>query len=425
MSLNPLAPAFLPQSSSDPPISLCNPTTMSLPLAQLLCGMHPQIVPTHAPFNQHITDGTFLLPFLQPTNQSKLIAAAHQPTPESSATLTSPLQNQANCLQAIHKTIQQFNQHLKAQHLDRQTLQLIVLQLQNDFALLRYLLFSNQDMAVKNSATSPLINLKPNPNPNFNPNPSSSAFPLHCTDDPKLRRSTPVGAVGPPRAKTNNSANADFKTTPNTQEVSSITVQNLTSRLCKLEQLFTDEIATYMSITEGIHSQYFFLYDKIRQLKPGNSDAIIWKIPSVCIWLRKNGPTISWSLHWTGYKLWQSYLQDSSSWIHGYNFFIKFYPYGIRPATRKCASILFTFFPGDYDNLLKWPFSKIIHFGIRYQLDSLKTWMKTIRPDQDPTYKKPTISTKQELQQSSSTTLFLTPNSLAKLKVFELMVRVL
>ena len=78
---------------------------------------------------------------------------------------------------------------------------------------------------------------------------------------------------------------------------------------------------------------------------------------------------------------------------HGYNFFIKFYPNGIGPATGKCASILFTLFPGDYDNLLKWSFSKIIHIGIRDQLDPMNTWMKTIRPDQDPAYKNPTMST--------------------------------
>ena len=81
---------------------------------------------------------------------------------------------------------------------------------------------------------------------------------------------------------------------------------------------------------------------------------------------------------------------------HGYNFFIKFYPYGIGPAMGKCASILFTLFPGDYDNLLKWPFSKITHIGIRDQLDPMNTWMKTIRPDQDPAYKKTTMSTKTE-----------------------------
>ena len=140
MSLNPLAPAFLPQiqSSCDPPISLGNSDTMSFPLAQLICGIPPQITPFHAPsMNQHIPDGTFLLPFLQSTKQSKPNAAAQQPNPESSALLSSPLQHQTNCLQSIHKTIQQLNQQLKAENLDRQALELIALQLQIDFALLR------------------------------------------------------------------------------------------------------------------------------------------------------------------------------------------------------------------------------------------------------------------------------------------------
>ena len=79
---------------------------MSLPLAQLICGMPPQTIPSHAPsVNPHISDGTFLLPLLQPTNQSTPDAAVHQPIPGSSALLPSSLQHQANCLQAIHKTI--------------------------------------------------------------------------------------------------------------------------------------------------------------------------------------------------------------------------------------------------------------------------------------------------------------------------------
>ena len=86
---------------------------------------------------------SFLFPSPQPTNQVKPNAAAHQPNPESSALLSSPLQHQAHCLQAVHKTIQQLHQQLKAENLDRQSLQLIPLQLQNDFALLRYLLFSD------------------------------------------------------------------------------------------------------------------------------------------------------------------------------------------------------------------------------------------------------------------------------------------
>ena len=398
MSLNSLAPAFLPhfQSPFNLPIPLGNSTTMSLPLAQLFCGMPPQISPSHAPsINEHIIDGTFFLLSLQPTNQPKSNVAAHPPIPESSALLSSPLQHQPSCLQAIHKTIQQFNQHLKAKHPDRQALQLIALQLQNHFALLHYLLFSDKETAAEDAATSPLINASPKPKPN----PTSSPFTLLRTVDAKLCRSTPVGALGPPRAKTINSANADFQPTFNTHEAPPITVQNLASRICKLEKLFTDEIATYTSITAGIHSQHFILYDKIRKLEPGNSDVITWKILSVKFVFKSakvarpsSDPLIEPATSFSS--------PTFRTHPHGYNFFNNFYPYGIGPATGKCASILFTLFPSNYDNLLKWPFSKVIHIGNQDQLDPLNTWMKTIRPDQDPVYKKPTITTKTGAQRS-------------------------
>ena len=162
-------------------------------------------------------------------------------------------------------------------------------------------------------------------------------------------------------------------------------LQNLTSSISKLEKLFANETSTYTSITAGIHSQYFFLFDKIRQLEPGNSDVIFWKIPSVKFVFHSAKVARPSS---------DSLIEPATSFsspifgthTHGYNFFIKLYPYGIGPATGKCASFPFTLFPRDYDNLLQWPFSKLIHIGIRDQLDPLNTWMKTIRPDQDPAY---------------------------------------
>ena len=391
MSLNPLAPAFLPhhQSSSGPPLSLRHSDTMNLPLAQLMCGLPPQRISLLAPsIPQQPIDSTLLLPLPQPTNQSPADATTPNPLCGSSAPLPSSSQNQSNCLQAINKTIKQLSQHLMAEQLDREALQLILLQLQNDFAVLRYLLFSpvkplsNKAITVKDSATSPLFDPNPTPTP--------SAFPLPARGEPKLRRSTPVGAVGTARTKTNNTANADFQPIPNTQET---TIQNLTSRICKLEKLFANEVSTYTSITAGFHSQYLLLYDKIRQLGPGNSDVIIWKIPSVKfvfdsakVARPSSDPLIEPATSFSS-PIFRTHP-------HGYNFFIKLYPYGIGPATGKCASVLFALFPGDYDNLLQWPFTKTIHIGIRDQLDPMNTWMKTILPDQDPAYKKPTMSTK-------------------------------
>ena len=196
--------------------------------------------------------------------------------------------------------------------------------------------------------------------------------------------------MGTAKTKTNNTANTDFQPIPHTQET---TIQNLTSRICKLEKVVANEVSTYTSITAGVHSHYFLLYDKIRQLEPGNSDVIIWKIPSVKfvfdsakVARPSSDPLIEPATSFSS-PIFRTHP-------HGYNFFIKLYPYGIGPATGKCASVLFALFPGDYDNLLQWPFTKTIHIGIRDQLDPMNTWMKTILPDQDPAYKKPTMSTK-------------------------------
>ena len=262
---------------------------------------------------------------------------------------------------------------MKAEHFDRKTLQLTVLQLQIDFALLRYLLFSSvgtipiSDTSVTNSATRPLIN--PNPNPNHNP--TSTAHLLPCTDEPELRRSTPVSAVGPPREKTNNSAIAVFQPTSNTQEDPPITTQNLTSGTSKLEKLIADEISTYTCVTAGIHSQNVFLDDKVRLFEAGYSEAIIWKNPSV---------NFVFDSAKVARPLSDPLIERATSFSspvfrthpHGYNIFVKFYPYGFGAATGKCASILFTLFPGDHDNLLQGPFQKLVHIGIRDQLDPQK-----------------------------------------------------
>ena len=165
---------------------------MSLPLAEKRCGMPPSITPSHAPpLSQPMADGALILSLIQPKNPSKQDAESLQPPPGSSSFLPSPLKHQVQCPQAIHKTIRQFHQHLKAEQLDQNSLQIIFFQHQNDFALMRYLIFSSvatipiSYTSVKNSATSPPINF------NRNPNPTSNALLLPCAAEPSVRLSTP------------------------------------------------------------------------------------------------------------------------------------------------------------------------------------------------------------------------------------------
>ena len=64
MPPNPFAPTLLLhwQFPSDPPISLCNSTAMSLPSARTFCGTPPLITPSHdLAITQPATDGSFIL----------------------------------------------------------------------------------------------------------------------------------------------------------------------------------------------------------------------------------------------------------------------------------------------------------------------------------------------------------------------------
>ena len=75
---------------------------------------------------------------------------------------------------------------------------------------------------------------------------------------------------------------------------------------------------------------------------------------------------------------------------YGYNFFVQFYPYGLDVAAGNHASIMFALFPGDYDGLLKWPFSKTIHLSVRNQLDPQNTWTISFVPSDRISFRRPT-----------------------------------
>ena len=74
---------------------------------------------------------------------------------------------------------------------------------------------------------------------------------------------------------------------------------------------------------------------------------------------------------------------------YGYNIFVHFCPYGLEAAAGNHASIMFALFPGDYDGLLKWPFSKTIHLSVRDHLGPQNTWTITFAPSERISLRRP------------------------------------
>ena len=146
----------------------------------------------------------------------------------------------------IQNTIKQLQQVLEAKQLDRKTLQFSALHFQNDFGLLRYLLFSSVGNislsynCISRSTMQPTKKPKPKPRPIL-----VDTLPT-TVDKPPTSRFTPEGDVRPRRAKVTNSASADLQSSLNTQEARPTTLQNFTSGIAKLENLFANEIATYL-----------------------------------------------------------------------------------------------------------------------------------------------------------------------------------
>ena len=51
---------------------------------------------------------------------------------------------------------------------------------------------------------------------------------------------------------------------------------------------------------------------------------------------------------------------------------------------------------GYYDGILRWPFYKVIHLSLRDQLDPLNVWTQTSPPTQEPPFRRPTSSLKND-----------------------------
>ena len=157
----------------------------------------------------------------------------------------------------------------------------------------------------------------------------------------------------------------------------------------QLEEEITKARASCETIASIYRSQFAFLYDRIRALESGETDTILWKLTAEKLVFdiakssaRLDNAAKDPSTHYNS-PVYRTHP-------YGYNFFVQFYPYGLDAAAGNHASIMFALFPGDYDGLLKWPFSKTIHLSVRDQLDPQNTWTISFAPSDRLSFRRPT-----------------------------------
>ena len=164
---------------------------------------------------------------------------------------------------------------------------------------------------------------------------------------------------------------------------------DLETRVRQLEEEITKARDSRETIASIHRSQFAFLYDRIRALESGGTDTILWKLTAVKLVFdtakssaRLDNAAKDPSTHYNS-PVYRTHP-------YGYNFFVQFYPYGLDAAAGNHASIMFALFPGDYDGLLKWPFSKTIHLSVRDQLDPQNTWTTSFAPSDRIPFRRPT-----------------------------------
>ena len=166
---------------------------------------------------------------------------------------------------------------------------------------------------------------------------------------------------------------------------------DIISHFNALEKQTKDDLSRQKSLLSSIQSNYSFLYDKIRQLEAGSNNTILWRVSSVRFIFdsAKSAHRQSKPIDDKASGYWSPVFRTHP---YGYNFNIRFHPCGIDATAGQFATLIFAFFPRDYDGLFRWPFPKAIHLSLRDQLDPLNAWTQTIHPTQEPPFRRPTSS---------------------------------
>ena len=273
---------------------------------------------------------------------------------------------QLQYLHAVQLTVALLHQDLETERLERQTLQLLVFQLQKDILILQTF-FANQNAG----APRKLFTVDP---PSEGAIASTSNFETLELIKSPTRQSVLIENPEPFISSALSSSSAQRPLSPEPTFKAPIKV-----RVDQLEELLNEEASRNKSLSSGLKSNYSFFYDKIRQLESGSSNTTLWLISSVNFVYNsaKSAHRASKPIDDTSSGYWSPIFRTHPN---GYNFNIRFYPCGLGTSTGQSVTICFAFFPGDFDNLLLWPFSKVIHLGLRDQLDPLNTWTQNSSP---------------------------------------------
>ena len=234
--------------------------------------------------------------------------------------------------------------------------------------------------------------------------PSSSSLPTPFTVDPPssaaFQDSTTLGSIQilKPRVTITLKRPSNHTSRSQPPEPLQVSLSNpttsgpsldLEARVRRLEEEITKARENRETIASIHRSQFAFLYDRIRALESGSTDTILWKLTAVKLVFdtAKSSPRLD-----NAAKDPSTHYNSPVYRTHpyGYNFFVQFYPYGLDAAAGNHASIMFALFPGDYDGLLKWPFSKTIHLSVRDQLDPQNTWTISFAPSDRISFRRPT-----------------------------------
>ena len=386
MTLNPFAPTFRPQQRTKP-YSL----SRKHPLVEM-DSSGPSDSPTKAA--NALASDSHLQPIEEQIHSLSAQLNQLQTFSEASIQQTTPLLQkfplahlkQVQYLHSVQLTVAKLHQDLESERLERQTLQLLVFQLQKDLMFTQNILVNpkNETPPRQFSIDPPSAGAVTNPAvPETHELPRASASQIILMGDSKTPKSSALPST----------ILRQVSSSPQTTR--SALSPDLLSKLNTLEKQTKDDLSRQKSLISSMQSNYSVLYDKIRQLEAGSNNTILWRISSVRFIFdsAKSAHRQSKPLNdkTTGY--WSPVFRTHP---YGYNFIIRFHPYGIDATAGQFATIIFAFFPGDYDGLLRWPFPKAIHLSLRDQLDPLNAWTQTIQPTQEPPFKRPTSSLKND-----------------------------